>query len=98
MVHGWYQNPFPTHTLKCPQSDERCRIARPSANQPRTTAFPFGRPHAKRIMRAEARKASTMGHLRRLVLSAQNRLHEQGTPAAAKRILAFPEKLDVQAV
>lgn len=23
MVHGWYQSPFPTHTLKCPQSDER---------------------------------------------------------------------------
>ena len=23
MVHGWYQNPFPTHTLKRPQSDER---------------------------------------------------------------------------
>lgn len=27
MVHGWYQNPFPTHTLKCPQSDERDHTA-----------------------------------------------------------------------
>jgi len=27
MVHGWYQSPFPTHTLKCPQSDERDHTA-----------------------------------------------------------------------
>lgn len=31
MVHGWYQSPFPTHTLKCPQSDERDHAARSSA-------------------------------------------------------------------
>lgn len=33
MVHGWYQNPFPTHTLKCPQSDERDHTTRPSATE-----------------------------------------------------------------
>lgn len=27
MVHGWYQSPFPTHMLKCPQSDERGHTA-----------------------------------------------------------------------
>lgn len=31
MVHGWYQNLFPTHMLKCPQSDERNHIACSSA-------------------------------------------------------------------
>ena len=33
MVHGWYQNPFPTHMLKCPQSDERDHTTRPSATE-----------------------------------------------------------------
>lgn len=33
MVHGWYQNPFPTHTLKCPQSDERDHTACLSATE-----------------------------------------------------------------
>lgn len=33
MVHGWYQNPFPTHTLKCPQSDERDHTACSSATE-----------------------------------------------------------------
>ena len=31
MVHGWYQSPFPTHMLKCPQSDERDHAACSSA-------------------------------------------------------------------
>lgn len=33
MVHGWYQSPFPTHTLKCPQSDERDHTACSSATE-----------------------------------------------------------------
>lgn len=33
MVHGWYQNPFPTHMLKCPQSDERNHTACSSATE-----------------------------------------------------------------
>ena len=33
MVHGWYQSPFPTHTLKCPQFDERDHATRPSATE-----------------------------------------------------------------
>ena len=33
MVHGWYQNPFPTHMLKCPQSDERDHAACSSATE-----------------------------------------------------------------
>lgn len=33
MVHGWYQSPFPTHMLKCPQSDERDHTTRPSATE-----------------------------------------------------------------
>ena len=33
MVHGWYQNPFPTHMLKCPQSDERDHTACSSATE-----------------------------------------------------------------
>ena len=33
MVHGWYQNPFPTHTLKCPQSDKRDHTACSSATK-----------------------------------------------------------------
>lgn len=33
MVHGWYQNPFLTHMLKCPQSDERDHTTRPSATE-----------------------------------------------------------------
>lgn len=57
MVHGWYQSPFPTHTLKCPQSDERDHTACSSATE-RGGRLPEVLHGHQRIARPLRRQAS----------------------------------------
>ena len=57
MVHGWYQSPFPTHMLKCPQSDERDHTACSSATV-RGGQLPEGASGHQRIARPLHRQAN----------------------------------------
>lgn len=58
MVHGWHQNPFPTHMLKCPQSDERDHTACSSATV-RGGQLPEGASGHQRIARPLRRQTSS---------------------------------------
>ena len=58
MVHGWYQNPFPTHMPKCPQSDERDHTACSSATV-RGGQLPEGASGHQRIARPLRRQTSS---------------------------------------
>ncbi len=69
MVHGWYQSPFPTHTLKCPQSDERDHTACSSATEregwlPRGASWvSTNRPTASSTNRLQKNTASSFSRL-----------------------------------